>query len=293
MTTFEDLFNKSVLSVIAPESSVGFPKQDDPSTWPEWLNKIEAEDTDRKLAFFGKVHISRALILLVRLTQFLLDEQLEFILTLHFEQSSLTGDIDPQKPPADLLSYLAHLQVSYEASYISSIASSQPGYTTELSRPPVPPRAHSLNTNVRASTTSNKSSPIGLTVPGQQQHPSIFPPHTPHPIPSTAESDRQYVQAQGTPLRTGIWGEGTNTSETFALIWSKSRYAWVAVFRMSIQVGTSLLSTTYLFTLRLMLSTQRSYRPRCRILSYVLRYRRLYETSLSLLLVRESHYRLL
>ncbi|KAI0088084.1 TRAPP trafficking subunit Trs65-domain-containing protein [Irpex rosettiformis] len=217
MTTFEDLFNKSALSVLAPESSVGFPKQDDPASWPEWLEKVETEDTDRKLAFF--------------------DEQLDFLLTLHFEQSSLTGDIDPQKPPVHLLSYLAHLQVSYEASYISSIASTPSGYTTELSRPPVPPRAHSLNTNVRASTASNKFSPLGLTVPGQHQHPSIFPPHTPHPIPSTAESDRQYVQAQGTPLRTGIWGEGSSTTETFALLWSKSRYAWVAVFRMSIQVA--------------------------------------------------------
>jgi hypothetical protein len=60
MSTFEELFNKSALSVIAPEASFGFPNQNDPSSWPRWLEKLEEEQTDRKLAFFGKVTISFA-----------------------------------------------------------------------------------------------------------------------------------------------------------------------------------------------------------------------------------------
>jgi hypothetical protein len=158
----------------------------------------------------------------------------------------LSGDIDPEKPPASLLSYLAHLQISYEASYISSITQTPQGYGSDIGRPPIPPRSHSIQTNLRA--TSNKSSPLAPP----QQHPSIFPPHTPHPIPSAAESDRQYVQAQGTPLRSGVWGEGTLTtgsspSETCALLWSANKFSWVAVFRMSVQVGMKLISCFWVF----------------------------------------------
>lgn len=56
MTTFEELFNKSTLSVVTPESSVLFPRQDDPSSWETWVERIENEIMDRKMAFFGKVH---------------------------------------------------------------------------------------------------------------------------------------------------------------------------------------------------------------------------------------------
>lgn len=58
MSTFEDLFNKSVLAVLCPEASVGFPTQDDSSSWSSWLERVEAESADRRMAFFGKVHKS-------------------------------------------------------------------------------------------------------------------------------------------------------------------------------------------------------------------------------------------
>ncbi len=59
MTTFEELFNQSVLAVIAPEASLGFPSQnDDFVSWQDWLSRLEVESTDRKLAFFCKVHTS-------------------------------------------------------------------------------------------------------------------------------------------------------------------------------------------------------------------------------------------
>ncbi|PCH35941.1 hypothetical protein WOLCODRAFT_126429 [Wolfiporia cocos MD-104 SS10] len=93
-------------------------------------------------------------------------------------------------------------------------------------------------------------------------HPSIFPPSTPHPIPSAAESDRQYVQAQGTPLSSGVWGEqvlgsSRESTDAFALLWARDKREWVAVYRMSVLVrfmttkfADPLLSLTVSTTLR-------------------------------------------
>ena len=54
---FEDLFNQSILSVVAPHASLGLPKQDDTlEKWTEWLEQLDQEAMDRKIAFFGKVH---------------------------------------------------------------------------------------------------------------------------------------------------------------------------------------------------------------------------------------------
>ena len=59
MSTYEELFNESVLSVVAPHASLGLPKQEDTvETWTEWLGMLEKEETDRKMAFFGKVHVT-------------------------------------------------------------------------------------------------------------------------------------------------------------------------------------------------------------------------------------------
>ena len=75
--------------------------------------------------------------------------------------------------------------------------------------------AQTLSVNSAASSNSNQS----LT-PSTARHPSIFPPHTPHPVPAAAESDRAYVQAQGTPLRAGTWGEGPGgAGDAFVLMW--------------------------------------------------------------------------
>lgn len=55
-TSFEELFNKCVLSVVAPRASLGLIRQKDaPNASEEWLNRLEDEATDRKMAFFGKV----------------------------------------------------------------------------------------------------------------------------------------------------------------------------------------------------------------------------------------------
>ena len=56
MTSFEELFNSSVLQVFAPGSALGFPDGASHTAGKEWLARLYAEPTDRKVAFFGEVH---------------------------------------------------------------------------------------------------------------------------------------------------------------------------------------------------------------------------------------------
>lgn len=168
---------------------------------------------------------------MLALTLHTLDENLEIVLALRFEHVSFDGETDIRKPPPELLSFLAHVQVSYEATYITSLPQAPSPSPMEMGRPAVPPRSHSM-------PARNKPTPLAPPQP----HPSIFPPHTPHPIPSTTDSDRQYIQSQGTPLRSSTWGDGSAppNTEAFALIWSKRGGCWIAVFKMVVQVGMSM-----------------------------------------------------
>ena len=82
--------------------------------------------------------------------------------------------------------------------------------------------------------------------------PSIFPPTTPHPMPVTTEQDRRYVRAEGVMLVSRMWGEEEGEGEgdpavrarrashgrdAFALLWDGPARAWVAVYRMCVDVG--------------------------------------------------------
>ncbi|KAI6033223.1 TRAPP trafficking subunit Trs65-domain-containing protein [Pisolithus orientalis] len=70
-------------------------------------------------------------------------------------------------------------------------------------------------------------------------HPSIFPPTTPNPIPSTAEADKKYVQSEGALLHSSIWGQdpAEHSGEKFAVFFSHSRREWVAVYRLFLNVS--------------------------------------------------------
>lgn len=58
--SFEELFNVSVLDVIVPVATSGLPSPslEEPYIDDVWLETLAEEETDRKLAFFGKVHRS-------------------------------------------------------------------------------------------------------------------------------------------------------------------------------------------------------------------------------------------
>ena len=151
----------------------------------------------------------------------LLDETLEYYLTLYLTDFN-TGTAVPSPtnerrvPPPHLLAFLAHVQISYDAAYISSAPIvEQPQASVTMSLPP------------GSKTTS-------LLGPSRRPR-SIFPPTTPHPIPSAGEADRKYVNSEGTPLAAGIWGD--NPNEAFQLLWSRKKKAWVAVFKLVVNVG--------------------------------------------------------
>ncbi|KAI0935207.1 hypothetical protein AcW1_008812 [Taiwanofungus camphoratus] len=206
MIAYEEIFNSSVLEVVAPQTFLEFPMDYDGDKATDWLGRLGSGSVDRKVAFF--------------------DENLDFLLTIRF--SGLSSD-DSKQPPVHLLLFLAHLQISYDASYISPSTPSAAAAAPVLGRPPVPPRTTSI-------VKDRPGSPLATS------HPSIFPPATPLPIPSATESDRKYVQAQGTPFSSGIWGEqqptsAHGTSEAFALLWAHQEREWVAVYRLSVLVS--------------------------------------------------------
>lgn len=150
-----------------------------------------------------------------------IDEKLEYYLTVHLTDFN-TGTATPtfaderRVPPPHLLAFLSHLQVSYDATYISS--------TPFMEEP-------------QASSTTS------LLGPSRRPR-SIFPPTTPHPIPSAGEADRKYVKSEGTPLTAGIWGD--NPDEEFQLLWSQNEKAWVAIFKLVVNVGKSTLIRVFL-----------------------------------------------
>lgn len=150
-----------------------------------------------------------------------LDEKLEYYLTVDLKDFN-TSAADPSHaseqrvPPPHLLAFLSHIQVSYDAAYISSAPTvEEPQSSVTISPPPT-------------------SRPTSLLGPARRPR-SIFPPTTPHPIPSVAEADRKYVKSEGTPLTAGIWGDSPD--EAFQLLWSRKEKAWVAVFKLVVNVG--------------------------------------------------------
>ena len=132
-------------------------------------------------------------------------------------------------PPPHLLALLSHIQVSYDATYIS---------TTPIIEEPQP-----------GATMSPPSRVASLLGPSRRPR-SIFPPTTPHPIPSAGEADRKYVKSEGTPLTAGIWGD--NPAEAFQLLWSRKEKSWVAIFKLVVNVGASS-TTAYFLSLQVLI----------------------------------------
>ena len=208
--SFETLFESCVLEVFTPDTSVSFPED---VVVHDWLTSVKQPHAERKQAFFGEVHC----ILIVAPTEAhgYVDEQLNLLLVMYIKHPSLTNAHDRNNPPRSLVDLLSHVQVSLEATYISQTPNQDVPNTAGL----VPPRTSSML----------KGRPSSL-------HPSIFPPNTPNPIPSTTESDRKYVQSEGTLLFSGIWGTKKITEESeekFALLFSEIQRSWIAVYELS------------------------------------------------------------
>ncbi|EMD33815.1 hypothetical protein CERSUDRAFT_98362 [Gelatoporia subvermispora B] len=229
--TFADIFNSSSLEVIAPHASFDIPTSVavDSAVGRDWLARLLEPGTDRAVAFF--------------------DEELDFLLLHRIPKSAL--DLTPadeldNKPPAVLLAYLVRLQVAYDVSYIPSVLTAP----TQLQ---IPPRTSSL-TPGPGGADSLQNGPFPPSQSGRgATHPSIFPPNTPNPVPGSTGADKRYVQTQGTPVRTGVWGERNpgardaggrkkggkkvdEDREAITLLWDSELQEWVAVFRMNVLV---------------------------------------------------------
>lgn len=228
MSNHEDYFEASVLEVVAPQPSLEFPVNYHGEQAADWIARLRGPSGDRKVAFFG---MSNDLFAMPTYSCCDTDENLDFLLAIRLPSSDQDEDPQPPsqlepEPPRQLLSFLAHLQISYETSYISPSATAPdlPTNAARLSMPP--PRTSSMQ--------RNRPGPL------LAGHPSIFPPHTPHPIPAASESDLKYVQSQGTPLISAIWGESDSRgSEQFALLWDASERCWLALYKISILVCQS------------------------------------------------------
>ncbi|KAJ7044619.1 TRAPP trafficking subunit Trs65-domain-containing protein [Mycena alexandri] len=200
MSAFEQLFASAELDVVVPDTSLEYP----PATpADDWLARLKSDNLERAQAFF--------------------DEQLQALLTIRIEQPSTSTTKDPAHPPKDLLTFISHLQISLEATYISSVpvGPSSPE-TPRTARLSAPPRTASL-----------------AKLGARSAHPPIFPPNTPNPTPSSAETDKRYLKSEGTLLLASIWGQNTSeeSQEAFTLLWSEEEEVWVAVYRLALTVS--------------------------------------------------------
>ncbi|KAG1751413.1 uncharacterized protein EDB91DRAFT_1105370 [Suillus paluster] len=212
--SFEELFGSCTLEVIAPDTSIAFPE---PGAADDWLLALNSSGIERRQAFFGKVddfteHASLAAHQMIDS-----DEQLHLLLIAQIP--CLSEDVDPKDPPPSLLDFLAHVQVSLEATYISQTPTTLPE-TPQTARVLAPPRTSSI---------AGKPRPTS-------HHPSLFPPHTPNPTPSSTDRDRKYAQSEGTLLLASIWGHkpANLSKEKFSLLYSEAKNAWLAVYELSL-----------------------------------------------------------
>ena len=207
MTTPEQVFNTAQISLLVPEESVQLPV-DATSSSESWLSSLSSL-TDRKLAFFDE-----------RLLAY-------FLVRIPFDGPDENG-----LTPIELLTFLTHLQISLDASYISPIPQETPP-------PPAPSTGRLLGPPPAGRAKPRESSPTGSTV--KPRPPPLVPPHTPNPTPQMAESDAKYAAAEGVQLLAYIWGDpssaDTERKEEFALGWSESCKEWNAMYRLEVPVG--------------------------------------------------------
>ncbi|KAJ6538550.1 TRAPP trafficking subunit Trs65-domain-containing protein [Mycena vulgaris] len=200
MSAFEQLFASAALDVVVPDTSLEYPPA---TSADDWLSRLKSGALERSQAFF--------------------DEQLHSLLTVRVDQPSTSSSKDPAHPPKELLSFISRLQISLEATYISSVpvGPSSPE-TPRTARLSAPPRTASLaKLNARSA------------------HPPIFPPNTPNPTPFSAETDKRYLKSEGTLLLASIWGQNSSddSQEAFTLLWSEEEEVWVAVYRLALTVS--------------------------------------------------------
>jgi hypothetical protein len=201
----EQLFNDAVLSLLTPENALKLPAElPGPNTWLQEL----ASTTDRKLAYFDEV-----------LSAFL-------VIRVHVEPPESDG-----RPPADLITFLTFLQVSFDASYISPEQAPPPPTFTLSNTPgqllgPPPPG--------RSGSKPRTGSPL------KPRPPPLVPPQTPNPTPRMEDSEKRYAVAEGIQLHSFIWGDAAakdDRRDDFTISWDEPTKKWVIIYRMDVTIG--------------------------------------------------------
>ncbi|KAJ8072004.1 hypothetical protein PM082_015562 [Marasmius tenuissimus] len=236
---FEQLFSSTKLDVVVPNTSLEFPPSKHSAD--EWLETLQSgAPQDRKEAFF--------------------DEHIQAVLTARIPHPEQAEKPTQHDPPPVLLSFLSHLQISLEASYISPTPDIPEHANTATPRSDTPPRSVSLKGKKPMALNLSPNPPTKASSPNH--HPSILPPATPIPTPASTENDRRYAQSEGIMLCTRIWGgEGPTTlgddddedeegaeesrpkkpeakpKEAFHLVWSEKEKVWVAVYKVVFTVA--------------------------------------------------------
>ncbi|KAG9015655.1 hypothetical protein FRB90_004575 [Tulasnella sp. 427] len=206
--SMENLFSSSMLEVVVPDGAFELPEPFS-AEGATWLRTLTGQWRGRDVAFY--------------------DERLSFILCVNLPIAAIKSAIEDSSPEGQLdalLQYFSHLQVSLEASYVPPATEDKPP-TLTISPP-------------------NRLQASGSPRPPGRASPSVIPPLTPLPVPSTSAADAPYANPRtvesGPLVHAYMWGERDNvTDRTFTIVKTDEKLdgleSWVAVFRLEVPVA--------------------------------------------------------
>lgn len=161
-------------------------------------------------------------------------------------------DADPSssspQPTKEILSFLRHLQVTIDSSYVSPLPSDGSPNLQSTSQfgqqggqhypfPSTPSGVPSTPTSRRASGALSLPSHIARRVSGGPPLPSGSPtPSTPLPTPSVGSNEeRRYVRSEGVSVWSSIWTPSTTNG--LYLAWSEEENLWVGIWALDVPVA--------------------------------------------------------
>ncbi|KAL7411827.1 TRAPP trafficking subunit Trs65-domain-containing protein [Mrakia frigida] len=213
--SLSSLFHSSSLRIHVPPEPISPPPADaTPQTRTEWIANL-IKVGSRKLAFY--------------------DEQLGLYASVRLTEPSLDRD----EPSEEVVTFLSHLQITLESTYISALPPSPSTQTQQGSTYPFPPTP-----GLVPSTPTATLSPPRITTsspsasPGPTPSTRNFPPQTPNPTPSTGSSEeRRYARAEGVPVWSATWGNTTKKRKEIILGRIDGEGSWIAVWELEAPVA--------------------------------------------------------
>ncbi|KAL7424980.1 hypothetical protein Q5752_000667 [Cryptotrichosporon argae] len=168
--THDAIFHASALRLVVPPASAvpALPADDDWRAWWDALSALRPRDT----AFF--------------------DEKLAYWLALYVPDDALDAGASAE-PPADLLRFIARLQLTMTASLLPQ--QTRPAPPSSTLQPPAPASASASLAPYPPRT------PVSAAAPG-------LAPVTPNPFPAMAAAEEDYAHVEGVGVWEGAVGDG-------------------------------------------------------------------------------------